>query len=87
MHKRPPSDQTPLVQARFCASRRLIAGLLVLALAIGGPSGCSTDVSPKQLLIENVNVVDPVNGLLENRQVLIEDGVIKVVAGPFETWN
>lgn len=85
MHKRPPSDQTPLVQARFCASRRRIAGLLVFALAIGGLSGCSTDVSPKQLLIENVNVVDPVNGLLANRQVLIEDGVIKVVAGAFET--
>lgn len=57
-----------------------VAALLGCLLAIGGLSGCSGDVPPEQLLIENVHVVDPVNGLLENRQVLIEDGVIKIVA-------
>ena len=43
-------------------------------------AGCDTASAPHQLVIENVNIVDPVSGLTQNQQVFIEDGVIAGVA-------
>lgn len=37
---------------------------------------CGTASNPKQILIHNVSVVDPVAGLIPDQQVLIEDGQI-----------
>ena len=85
MQRRQPSNPASLPRGRFPASRWWRAGLLVWLLAIGGLSGCSRDAPPTQLLIENVNVVDPVKGLLEKRQVLIEGGVITAVADASQT--
>ena len=85
MQRRQLSNPASLPRGRFPASRWCRAGLLVWLLAIGGLSGCSRDAPPTQLLIENVNVVDPVKGLLEKRQVLIEGGVITAVADASQT--
>ena len=65
MHKRQPSNPAPSPQGPLTASRWHIAGLFGCWPL--GILGCSRDVPPTQLLIENVNVVDPVNGLLEKR--------------------
>ena len=85
MQRCQPSNPDSLPRGRFPAPRWWRAGLLVWLLAIGGLSGCSRDAPPTQLLIENVNVVDPVKGLLEKRQVLIEGGVITAVADASQT--
>ncbi|NCF45254.1 MAG: amidohydrolase family protein [Proteobacteria bacterium] len=52
--------------------------MLLITLVFGA---CSKSDEGNRLLIENVNVVDPVSGLLENQQVLIENGVITAVVG------
>ena len=43
-------------------------------------AGCDTASAPHQLVIENVNIIDPIGGLTQNQQILIEDGVIADVA-------
>lgn len=53
-----------------------ITFMLLITLMLGA---CSRSDEGNRLLIENVNVVDPISGLLENRQVLIENGVITAV--------
>ena len=80
-----PLDPVPLRHGSSRSPRWQMAGLFFWMLVCGGISSCSSDAPPTQLLIENVNVADPVNGLLENRQVLIEDGVITVVADESQT--
>ena len=49
-------------------------GVLLVAL-----NGCGVAAKSQQTLIENVSVVDPVSGLTQNQQVLIEDGKIAAV--------
>ena len=55
---------------------QLAVGSLCICTLIVALNGCSNAVESQQTLIENVNVVDPVNGLTQNQQVLIEDGEI-----------
>ena len=64
---------------------QLAVGSLCICTLIVALNGCSNAVESQQTLIENVNVVDPVNGLTQNQQVLIEDGVITAVADASQT--
>ncbi len=66
---------------RFVLARsRMLAVLICTSALFTALVGCDADPTTKQLLIENVHVVDPVSGLTENRQVLVEDGTIAAVA-------
>lgn len=49
-----------------------------------GLAGCDQEPKSQQLLIENVNVIDPVRGLMPQQQILIEDGVITRVVDTAE---
>ncbi len=60
-------------------SRRSSPVICICALLVA-LNGCSSAVESQQTLIENVSVVDPVSGLTQNQQVLIEDGEIAAVA-------
>lgn len=60
-------------------SRRSSPVICICALLVA-LNGCSSAVESQQTLIENVSVVDPVSGLTQNQQVLIEDGKIAAVA-------
>jgi hypothetical protein len=62
------------------APSRMLAVLLCTCALFTALVGCDAGPTTKQLLIENVHVVDPVSGLTENRQVLVEDGTIAAVA-------
>ena len=62
------------------APSRMQAVLLCACVLLTALAGCDTGPTTRQLLIENVHVVDPVSGLTENRQVLVEDGSIAAVA-------
>ena len=64
---------------------QLAVGSLFICTLIVALNGCSNAVESQQTLIENVNVVDPVNGLTQNQQVLIEDGAIAAVADVSQT--
>lgn len=85
MKKRRPSDRDSSPHGFHSSSRWRLARSFLWVLGMAGFAGCSGGMPPEQLLIENVHVVDPVNGLLENRQVLIEDGVIQVVVDASQT--
>ncbi|MEC8144350.1 MAG: hypothetical protein VX065_04760, partial [Pseudomonadota bacterium] len=66
---------------RFALARTRVLAVLICASAlITALAGCDAGPTTKQVLIENVHVVDPVSGLSENRQVLVEDGTIAAVA-------
>ncbi len=66
---------------RFALARpRVLAVLICTSALFTALAGCDAGPTTKQLLIENVHVVDPVSGLSENRQVLVEDGTIAAVA-------
>jgi hypothetical protein len=60
-------------------SRRSSPVICICALLVA-LNGCSSAVESQQTLIENVSVVDPVSGLTQNQQILIEDGKIAAVA-------
>lgn len=60
-------------------SRRSSPVICICALLVA-LNGCSSAVESQQTLIENVSVVDPVSGLTQNQQVLIEDGKIATIA-------
>ena len=62
------------------AHPRVLAVLICTSALFTALAGCDAGPTTKQLLIENVHVVDPVSGLSENRQVLVEDGTIAAVA-------
>ena len=59
--------------------RRTTVTAMLIATALICSTGCDSAPQTRQLLIENVNVVDPVSGLIENQQVLIENGIIATV--------
>ncbi|MEC7379739.1 MAG: hypothetical protein VX886_06065, partial [Pseudomonadota bacterium] len=65
---------------RFALARTRVLAVLICASAlITALAGCDAGPTTKQILIENVHVVDPVIGLSETRQVLVEDGTIAAV--------
>ena len=64
-------------------SRQSSAVICICALLVA-LNGCSSTVESQQTLIENVSVVDPVSGLTQSQQVLIEDGKIAAVVDTSE---
>ena len=67
-----PPGQNPRARRLW---RQPIRGMLLI-LGATALLACDRVPQPEQLLIDNVHIVDPVDGLVTDQQVLIEDGRI-----------
>lgn len=72
IQQRPQPSQNPGPHGLWQRGSRCL--LVILVAATGW--ACDSSPQPDQILIENVHIIDPVDGLISDQQVLIEGGRI-----------